>query len=177
MNADGTLMLSQLSQLAAGLLAGCFGGCAFGVYQGLLRRGKRLRPHKAYLLPDALFAGGLILLWLAFWFGATDGSLRAEVLLWVCGGFAAYAFFLRPPLRRLVARLRPAGRKQKPKKSRVLYAAAERHAGAWADRGALAYCRFMDKAGAICRKAGMKVKKTVFNGKEKEDEPKKNNKK
>ena len=53
------------------------------------------------------------------------------------------------------------------------HAAAERHAGAWADRGALAYCRFMDKAGAIRRKSGMEVKKIVFYGKEKEDEAKK----
>lgn len=85
------MLISQLSQMSAALLAGFFGGLAFDIYQKLCYgRSKRHLRLSAYLKGDAIFALFLISSWLIFWFLGTDGSLRLSVFLWLGGGFALY---------------------------------------------------------------------------------------
>lgn len=88
---EDVLLLNQLSQLAAALFAGFFGGLAFDVYQKLCyNKGGRRRRSAAFLKGDAIFALIIISAWLIFWFLATDGSLRVSVFIWLAGGFALY---------------------------------------------------------------------------------------
>ena len=109
---DDILLLSQLSQMAAALLAGVAGGGAFDIYQrlcyGSLKR--RQRPT-AYIKGDLLFGVILISLWLLFWFSCTDGSLRFSVLIWLIIGFGIYFGLFRQRLITLFHKL-PHHRKQ-----------------------------------------------------------------
>lgn len=88
---ENILLLNQVWQISAALLAGFFGGLAFDLYQRLCYGGKRRRLRwSAYLKGDAIFASLLVSAWLIFWFFVTDGSLRVSVFLWLAGGFALY---------------------------------------------------------------------------------------
>lgn len=136
------LLLEQLSQMSAALLAGCACGLAFDLYQkicyGTARR--PLRPA-AYWRGDLLFGLALLVVWLLFWFGCTDGSLRWAVLLWVVIGAALYFFLLR---RRVDALWRHRPRLKRQRRLRPLeHGLVERCAGGWlaAGRGWLALRR------------------------------------
>lgn len=88
---ENILLLNQISQMSAALLAGAFGGLAFDLYQRLCYGGtRRRRRASAYLKGDVLFALILISLWLVFWFTCTDGSLRVLVFIWFGAGLAIY---------------------------------------------------------------------------------------
>ena len=96
---DDILLLSQLSQMAAALLAGVAGGVAFDIYQRLCYGSiKRRQRPAAYIKGDLLFGVILISLWLLFWFSCTDGSLRFSVLIWLIIGFSIYFGLFRQRL-------------------------------------------------------------------------------
>lgn len=117
------LLINQLSQIAAALIAGSAGGMAFDLYQRLFyaKGKKRLKPS-AYLKGDALFTIVLLISLLLFWFTLTNGSLRWSIFLWLALGAAIYLGLFRYRLEQLFAKIklphkpkREAAEEQQPK--------------------------------------------------------------
>ncbi len=93
------LLEGQLYQMAAALIAGMAGGACFCLYQYLVfgrHKGRKKVLRRKYMLKDGLFGIGLLVLWLIFWFGFTDGSLRAAVFIWLALGFAIFILLIYP---------------------------------------------------------------------------------
>ena len=103
---DDILLISQISQMAAALLAGFGGGIAFDIYQRLCygTTKRRIRPA-AYIKGDLLFGLTITALWLLFWFSCTDGSLRVSVFIWLVIGFALYFGLFRQRMVALMHKL------------------------------------------------------------------------
>ncbi|MBS1348586.1 MAG: hypothetical protein HP052_03860 [Firmicutes bacterium] len=119
---DDILLISQISQMAAALLAGFGGGIAFDIYQRLCygTTKRRLRPS-AYIKGDLLFSLAITALWLLFWFSCTDGSLRVSVFIWLVIGFALYFGLFRQRVVALIHKLlHPHRRQQKETPSHKL---------------------------------------------------------
>jgi len=129
------MVLLQLSQIGAALLAGCFGGMAFSVYQHIFCGSRKKRcTIKDYLLKDCLFCIVIICIWLIFWFCFTDGSLRISVFFWIALGFSLYTLVFRPRLLPLWDKL------PKRKKKRSAGKSKERgRADIFLDRSAAVY--------------------------------------
>ena len=106
MGGEDILVLAQVSQMSAALLAGFFGGIAFDLYQRLCYgTTKRRRRPTAYLKGDLIFGIILIGLWLLFWFTCTDGSIRVSVFIWLVVGAILYFGIFRQKVSALIHKL------------------------------------------------------------------------
>ena len=151
------LVWRQMGEILAALLAGCAGGLAFWLYQRLCYGGSRRKlPSRTYLLKDAVFVMWLLLLLISFWFGVTDGSLRASLFLWMAAGFIFYTLTLRPMVRALLSRL-PRRKKKERNRSKKVLGSARQKTAALADKQAAAYL----KASRIVRAAGIDLRQKI----------------
>ncbi len=101
------MLLTQLSQIGAALVAGVFSGFAFDIYQRLCyHQGQKRIKAAAYIKGDIIFALAIIIILLLFWFVVTNGSLRWSVFLWLGIGIALYWYLFRHRLAKFFDKLK-----------------------------------------------------------------------
>ena len=158
----GSFMLIQLYELGIGIAAGVLGGCAFCVYRctaGKFSRKPGMR--RRFLLRDAMFSLGVILIWLGIWFSFTEGSLRIMVFVWLAAGIVLFMLFLRKPLEKVLRRI--PGCKKRSRKKKPLNSSGQRENRAL-DGIAAGLYRTAKAMSGKCRDAEKRIRKKPGTG-------------